>query len=247
MNTARILVIDDEEKIREVVCSYLEHAGHAVLQAGTGRAGLAVWAEHRPDLVILDLMLPDITGEEVCRNIRKASDIPVLMLTAKIDETSLLQGFNIGADDYLTKPFSPRELVARVQVLLKRAGAKVVAKGEVSARFSAPESQPGGKPRLGTSDNSLLLDPESCLLTKNQVAINLTATEFRMIETFLAYPNRVFSRLDLVRIALGKDFEGSDRTVDAHIKNLRHKIEDDPHQPRWIQTVHGFGYRWAAP
>ena len=234
MNPARILVIDDEIKIREVVCSYLEHAGHRVLQAETGRAGLAQFKLTLPDLVVLDLMLPDINGEEVCRIMRRTSALPILMLTAKVDENSLLQGFNIGADDYLTKPFSPRELVARVQALLKR---------------SAPESGNHPPPvavELCSPDGAIRVNRAECQAFRRGQTLDLTATEFHLLETFLANPGRVFSRDDLIRRALGDDFDGSDRTIDAHIKNLRHKIEDDPRQPAWIQTVHGFGYRLAG-
>ena len=196
---------------------------------------MAAFEACRPDLVVLDLMLPDINGEEVCRTIRRNSSVPIIMLTAKIDEVSLLQGFHIGADDYLTKPFNPRELVARVQVLLKRAAAPA------SASASAPKN-----PVLLSPDGELRLDAAACLFTKRNLVINLTATEFRLLETFLGHPERVFSREALARIALGDEFLGSDRTIDAHIKNLRHKLEDDPHQPQWIQTVHGFGYRLAS-
>lgn len=243
MISSRILVIDDEAKIREIVCSYLEHTGHTVFQAGTGRAGLAVWTECRPELLVLDLMLPDITGEEVCRTIRRSSDLPVLMLTAKAEASSLLHGFNSGADDYLTKPFSPRELVVRVQALLKRAGARADAKNAGTAFFANPDDKAGRRLFLNSPDQTLQLDANTCRFTKRQVEITLTATEFRLMETFLAYPRRVFSRLDLVRIALGDDYVGSERTIDAHIKNLRNKIEDDPRHPKWIQTVFGFGYQ----
>lgn len=237
MGKQRILVVDDEAKIREIVGSYLEHAGYAVLQAETGRQGLADWERHKPDLVVLDLMLPDITGEEVCRLIRRQSTVPILMLTAKVAEESLLQGFHIGADDYLTKPFSPRELVVRVQTLLKRA----------MPRPSETEGTGPEHRELRSKNGRLRLDTAACKLRKDGAEILLTGTEFRLLETFLAHPNRVFSRIDLVRIALGEDFNGSDRTVDAHIKNLRHKIEDEPKNPQWIQTVHGLGYRMEQP
>lgn len=228
----RILAIDDETKILEVVCSYLEHAGHELVTASTGRAGLDAFAKQKIDLIVLDLMLPDITGEEVCRLVRRRSRIPILMLTAKVEEQSLLQGFNIGADDYLTKPFSPRELVVRVAALLKR----------------SPADSEGGcsdKPPLYSEDDVFCLDPGACRITKNDQPLDLTATEFQLLAYFMEHPGRLFPRPDLVAKILGSDFSGDPRTIDAHIKNLRSKIELDPKHPGYIHTVHGMGYRFG--
>jgi DNA-binding response OmpR family regulator len=212
----------------------LEHAGYAVSCAAAGRAGLELLASAGPELVVLDLMLPDITGEEVCRLIRRQSAVPILMLTAKVEETSLLQGFNIGADDYLTKPFSPRELVARVAALLRR----------------APGGHPGADSRLpavlGSADGRLVLDPGRCRLERDGRPVELTGTELRLLALFMASPERVFGREEIVRQVAGADHDVDPRAVDAHIKNLRHKIEPDPRRPVYIRTVYGMGYAFGG-
>lgn len=227
----RILAVDDEAKILEVIVSYLEHAGHEAITAANGRAALEQFAKGRIDLIILDLMLPDITGEEVCRTIRRRSLVPILMLTAKVEEQSLLQGFNIGADDYLTKPFSPRELIARVTALLKR-----------SALASPGCSD---RPDICSDDDILCLQPSACRVTRNGQALDLTATEFQLLANFMEHPGRLYSRSELVSKVLAENFNGDPRTIDAHIKNLRHKIEPDPKNPAYIHTVHGMGYRFG--
>ena len=227
----RILVVEDEPNILNLLQSYLEHAGHGVVAAATGRAALAAFAANQFDLVVLDLMLPDISGEEVCRTIRRQSQLPIIMLTAKVAEESLLQGFHIGADDYLTKPFSPRELVARVAALLKRGGKS----GELGSAGVTVQS----------SDGVFTHNKSKALICQSGTALELTATEYQLLALFLANQDRLFSRADLTRLVLGQDFTGDPRTVDAHIKNLRHKIGENPKQARYIHTVHGMGYRFG--
>jgi len=180
--------------------------------------------------VVLDLMLPGTSGEEVCRRLRRESRVPVLMLTAKVAEEERLRGFRLGADDYLTKPFSPRELVARVRALLRRASGEPLPLAGV-VRFNRGD---------------LVLDLERRQVLKGGLPISLTATELRLLITLASHPGRVFSREELIRFALGQDFSGFDRTVDAHVKNLRRKLESDPRRPAYIETVHGSGYRFEG-
>jgi DNA-binding response OmpR family regulator len=226
----RVLVVDDEDKILEVLCSYLRREGYEPLPAGNGDEALRLFESERPDLVVLDLMLPGISGEEVCRRLRRESRVPVLMLTAKAAEEERLRGFRLGADDYLTKPFSPRELVARVRALLRR-----------TAREPLPLA---GLVRFNRGD--LVLDLERRQVLKQDREVILTNTELRLLLTLASHPGRVFSREELIRFALGEDFSGFDRTVDAHVKNLRRKIETDPRHPAYVQTVHGSGYRFGG-
>jgi DNA-binding response OmpR family regulator len=223
-------VVDDEDKILEVLCSYLRREGYEPLQAASGDEALRLFESERPDLVVLDLMLPGISGEEVCRRLRRESRVPVLMLTAKAAEEERLRGFRLGADDYLTKPFSPRELVARVRALLRRA---------------SKEPLPlAGLVRFNGGD--LVLDLERRRVLKKDLEVMLTTTELRLLATLASHPGRLFSREELIRFALGEDFSGFDRTVDAHVKNLRRKIETDPRRPTYVETVHGSGYRFAG-
>jgi DNA-binding response OmpR family regulator len=223
-------VVDDEEKILEVVRSYLEREGYAVLCAGAGGQALASFERSSPDLVVLDLMLPDLPGEEVCRRIRRASRVPIIMLTAKVEEADRLRGFSLGADDYLTKPFSPRELVARIQALLRR-----------SSREPLPLVSP-----LVFDGDELVIDFARQIVTRRGRQVRLTPKEYRILLTLASHPGRVFARDELIRYAIGEDFSGFDRTVDAHIKNLRKKLERTPNKPRYILTVHGVGYRFRA-
>jgi DNA-binding response OmpR family regulator len=213
-----------------VVCSYLRREGYEPLPAATGDEALRLFESERPDLVVLDLMLPGTSGEEVCRRLRRESRVPVLMLTAKAAEEERLRGFRLGADDYLTKPFSPRELVARVRALLRRTGKEPL--------------PPAGVVRFNRGE--LVLDLERRKVLKQGLPVSLTSTELRLLLTLASYPGRVFSREELIRFAMGQDFSGFDRTVDAHVKNLRRKIETDPRQPAYIETVHGSGYRFGG-
>ncbi len=221
----KILVVDDEQKIVDVVKSYLEHSGYEVYTALNGNQAMAVFEKTEPALIILDLMLPDISGEEICKNIREKSGVPIIMLTARADEEDILKGLEIGADDYILKPFSPRQLVARVAAVLRRAH-------ESSA------------PVVNVIElEDIVVDDMKHEVKKKEEIINLTPNEYKIFFTMLKYPNKTFTREELITMALGDDFEGFDRTVDTHIKNLRQKIEDDPRDPRYLQTVHGIGYR----
>ncbi len=221
----KILVVDDEQKIVDVVKSYLEHSGYEVYTALNGNQAMAVFEKTEPALIILDLMLPDISGEEICKNIRKKSGVPIIMLTARADEEDILKGLEIGADDYILKPFSPRQLVARVAAVLRRA-------------HESPA------PVVNVIElEDIVVDDMKHEVKKKEEIINLTPNEYKIFFTMLKYPNKTFTREELITMALGDDFEGFDRTVDTHIKNLRQKIEDDPRDPRYLQTVHGIGYR----
>lgn len=230
MEKKKILVVDDEEKILEVVTSLLENKGYSVCQAQDGKNAIMRFEQGNFALIILDLMLPDITGEEICRKIRAKSRVPIIMLTAKADEEALLHGLNIGADDYITKPFSLKELAARVEVLLRRA---------------SDDLQPLYK-RNSFHNGELFVDVDSYTVRKNGQRIRLTQSEWNILAALMKYPNKVFTREEFIRIALGDDFEGYDRTIDSHIKNLRQKIETDPKHPVFIITVHGKGYRFGG-
>jgi DNA-binding response OmpR family regulator len=222
-----ILVIEDEVKIARLVRDYLENAGYRVLVATRGDEGLALARTERPDLIVLDLMLPGLDGLELCRKVRQSSQVPIIMVTARAEEADKLIGLELGADDYITKPFSPRELVARVRAVLRRARG-----GE-----APPELLRAG---------DLALDVAAHAVTLSGQPVQLTPTEFALLETLMRSPGRVFSRLQLLEQALGEAYEGYERTVDAHIKNLRQKIEPDPKNPRYIITVYGVGYRLDA-
>ena len=230
MEKKKILVVDDEEKILEVVTSLLEKKGYSVCQAQDGSSAIMRYEQENIALIILDLMLPDMTGEEVCRKIRAKSRVPIIMLTAKADEEALLHGLNIGADDYITKPFSLKELAARVEVVLRRA---------------TDDLQPLYK-RNSFHNGELFVDVDSYTVKRNGLRISLTQSEWNILAALMKYPNKVFTREELIRIALGDDFEGYDRTIDSHIKNLRQKIENDPKHPVFIITVHGKGYRFGG-
>ncbi|HEY9062734.1 MAG TPA: response regulator transcription factor [Pseudobacteroides sp.] len=223
----KILVVDDEEKIVEVVKSYLEHSGYEVHEAYNGDQALSMFERVEPSLVVLDLMLPDMSGEEICKTIRKQSRVPIIMLTAKVEEEDILKGLDIGADDYITKPFSPKQLVARVGAVLRRA-----------AEDPVPLSN------IISFNDDLVIDNLKYEVRKNNNTVNLTPNEFKILMTLVKYPKKTFTREELICIALGDDFKGFDRTVDTHIKNLRQKIETDPKVPKYILTVHGIGYRF---
>jgi len=222
----KILVIDDEQQIAEICRDYLSAAGFAVLTARDGETGLALARKERPDLVVLDLRLPGMDGLDVCRALRRESNTPIIMLTARIEESDRLVGLELGADDYLTKPFSPRELVARVQAVLRRAAEPPV---------------PGEVIRAG----NLTLDRARyhAILPDREVA--LTATEFEILAALAGQPGRVFSRSQLLSFARGVSFESYERSIDSHIRNLRRKIETGEGEPEYIITVHGLGYKFA--
>ena len=225
----KIVVIDDEPSVQEVVRGYLEKDGYLVYVAGNGREGLALAERVKPGLIVLDLMLPDVSGEDICRDIRGRSDVPILMLTAKASEEERVGGLALGADDYLTKPFSPRELVARVRAVLRRTQGAEIPLVEV----------------LSFDDGALEIDTVQQQVMRERQVVDLTPNEYRLLVTLARYPGRVYSRFELVNHVQGYDFEGYERTIDAHVKNLRKKIEPDPRHPRYVETVFGVGYRLA--
>ncbi|WP_029687564.1 response regulator transcription factor [Thermoanaerobacter sp. A7A] len=224
----KIFVVDDEIKILEVVKSYLEHEGFSVITETNGNNVLDTFKKEKPDLVILDLMLPAISGEELCKRIRQFSNVPILMLTAKVQESDKINGFSIGADDYITKPFSPRELVMRVKAILRRTTDDVPL-AEV----------------MSFNNDDLVVDFKAHTVKKKGVVVNLTPNEFKILKFLIRNPNRVFTREELIEKVMGFDYEGYDRTIDAHIKNLRQKIEDDTKNPVYIKTVYGVGYKFG--
>jgi len=222
----KILVIDDEPKIIQLTQDYLENAGFSVISAGDGERALAVIRDEQPDLVVLDLGLPGMDGLDVCRSIRKTSNLPIIMLTARDEETDKLVGLELGADDYITKPFSPKELVARVRSVLRRSelvqeGREVIRVGDVT------------------------LDLPRMQVTVSGEEIELTATEFQLLQALASQPGRIFTRSQLLNAVHGVAIESYERAIDAHIKNIRRKLEPFPHEPRYIQTVYGVGYRFS--
>ncbi|HEY33418.1 MAG TPA: response regulator transcription factor [Dehalococcoidia bacterium] len=221
----RVLVVDDDAKTVELVKLYLNRDGYRVLTAYDGIEALRLAREGHPDLIVLDLMLPGIDGLEVCRTLRNESDVPIIMLTARTTDEDKLTGLELGADDYMTKPFSPRELAARVRTVLRRLpgerGPAQVSHGELTMDFHKHEATFANRP------------------------LDLTSVEFKLLGVLAKEPGRVFSRAQLIEQALGPDFEGFDRTIDVHILNLRRKLEPDPRHPRYIKTVYGVGYKFS--
>jgi two-component system alkaline phosphatase synthesis response regulator PhoP len=220
----KVLVVDDDQKTVELVKLYLNRDGYRVLTAYDGTEALRLAREGHPDLIVLDLMLPGVDGLEVCRTLRTESDVPIIMLTAKTTDQDKLTGLDLGADDYMTKPFSPRELAARVRTVLRRLpgerGPDEVKRGQLNVNFARHEATLAGKP------------------------LNLTSVEFKILGALAKEPGRVFSRAQLIERALGYDFEGFDRTIDVHILNLRRKLERNPQKPKYIKTVYGAGYKF---
>ena len=225
----RIVVIDDERSVQDVVRGYLERDGYLVYVAGNGKEGLALAERVNPALIVLDLMLPDVSGEAICSQIRRRSDVAIVMLTAKASEDERVSGLALGADDYLVKPFSPRELVARVRAVLRR-------------------TQGAGTPLVETlsfDGGRLEIDTVAQEVRRNGARVDLTPSEYRLLVALARYPGRVYSRLELIEEVHGWDFDGFERTIDAHVKNLRKKIEPDPRNPYYVETVIGSGYRLA--
>jgi DNA-binding response OmpR family regulator len=223
-----VLVVDDEPKIARLARDYLEHAGYAVLTAGDGPSAVQAARTRRPDLVVLDLGLPGLDGLEVLRSIRTTGPMPVVVLTARDTELDKLLGLELGADDYVTKPFSPRELVARVRAVLRRS-----------------ERAPETGDRIAVGD--LVLDVPRMRATVAERPIELTPTEFSILATLARHPGRVFTRSQLLDAAHGEAFEAYERAIDAHVKNIRRKLEPEPARPRYLLTVYGVGYRLAEP
>jgi two-component system, OmpR family, response regulator RegX3 len=225
MAATRVLVVDDERKIREIVGGYLERQGYRVTLAENGQAAMEAAVRQHPDLIVLDLVLPDIPGEEVARSLREVSPVPIIMLTAKSAEDDRVAGLRIGADDYLVKPFSVRELAARVDAVLRR------------TRGRSTTSYDGGR---------LVLDPQARTVLVEGRPAALTRTELDLLLAMAENAGRVLTRDQLMTVSRGFDADAGERTVDAHVKNLRHKLGDDPHEPRYIETVPSVGYRFGV-
>lgn len=221
----KILIVDDEPEIVRVLGGYLEQAGYNVITAFSGPEAVRRARQENPALIILDLMLPGMDGIDVCRTLRKTSDVPIIMVTARVDEADRVLGLELGADDYVTKPFSPREVVARVRAVLRR---------YQPGTSQTPE-------RLSVGD--IALDPIRHTVQRGPEQVHVTPSEFEILRTLLSAPGRVFSRLQLLEAAQGNAYAGYERTIDTHIKNLRRKIEPEPSNPTYILTVHGLGYK----
>lgn len=226
----KVLVVDDEVKISEVIKSFLESKDYMVFTAENGRQALSIFEKENISFVILDLMLPDLPGEEICTQLRRKSRVPILMLTAKVGEEDLLRGLDIGADDYLTKPFRLKELHARMEAILRRSS------GDLVPLYR----------KMSFREGDLEVDLENHVIKKNGSEVNLTPNEYKLLAALIKYPNKVFTRDELISAALGDDFEGYDRSVDSHIKNLRQKIETDSKNPVYVLTIHGVGYKFGG-
>ena len=222
-----VLVVDDEARIVQIARDYLEHAGFSVISASDGHSAVALAKDKQPDLIVLDLGLPGIDGLDVARAIRKASETPIIMLTARGEETDKLVGLELGADDYIVKPFSPKELVARVRTVLRRTEAK-------------PD-----EPTQLIRAVDVMLDLPKMSVTVRDMPVQLTATEFQLLATLAAQPGRIFTRAQLLDAVRGVAFESYERAIDAHIKNIRRKIEPDTREPRYLLTIYGVGYKFA--
>jgi two-component system, OmpR family, alkaline phosphatase synthesis response regulator PhoP len=220
-----VLVVDDERRIAHIARDYLQHAGFGVILAADGRAALASARADRPDLVVLDLGLPEMDGLDVARTLRRESDVPIIMLTARVDETDRLIGLGVGADDYVTKPFSPRELVARVQAVLRRT--RGGSQGDVI--------------RVG----DVTIDLPRLSVARGATRIDLTATEVQLLATMARHPGRIFTRAQLLDAVRGEAVDAFERAIDAHVKNIRRKLERDSRKPRYLLTVYGVGYKVA--
>lgn len=223
MSGKKVLVVDDDVKTVDLVKLYLNRDGYRVITAYNGNDALQMAREHHPDLIVLDLMLPGMNGLEVCRKLREESEVPIIMLTALTTDDDRLTGLNLGADDYVTKPFSPRELAARVRAVLRRLpgerGPEKIEHGALTVNFLKHEAYINNKP------------------------LNLTPIEFKVLGALVKEPGRVFSRAQIIEKALGHDFDSFDRTIDVHILKLRRKLEPDPHHPKYIKTIYGAGYK----
>ncbi len=225
---ARVVVAEDDARQAALITMYLENEGHSVVVTGDGREALEQVRRRRPDLVLLDVMMPHVDGLDVCRILRYESDVPIIMITARSTENDLLLGLDLGADDYVTKPFSPRELMGRVRSLLRR------------SRAAAAEEE-----LLELGD--LVIDRGRHRVTVGGLEVPLTPREFSVLEVLARHPGRAYSRMELLQSAFGFDYDGLERTIDVHVLNLRKKIEPDPAQPIYIRTVRGVGYAFAEP
>ncbi|MCI5839661.1 MAG: response regulator transcription factor [Peptoniphilaceae bacterium] len=221
-----IEIIEDEENILNIVRSYLEKEGYKVISAKDGKEGLDNFNEDI-SLVLLDLMLPKISGEEVLKKIRSISEVPIIVVTAKVEEDDIIGGLKLGADDYITKPFSPKELVERIKAVLRRI-----------KKFNIPRASV-----IKTSDGRLEMDLDNNRFFKDGIEINLTKNEFLIMKTLFSNPNKIFTREEIIELTFGYDYEAFDRAIDTHIKNIRQKVEDNPKNPQYIKTIYGMGYK----
>jgi len=226
----KVLVVEDDKKTAELMEVYLQREGYQVLSTHDGRQALDLARDELPDLVLLDLMLPGINGMELCRLLREESGVPIIMVTARSTEMDKLKGLDLGADDYVTKPFSPRELMARVRAVLRRTVDEQIHRGPSQVAW----------------DDRLHIDFAKHQVSVQGQPVHLTPTEFRLLATLIREPGRVFSRGQLIEKVLGFGFEGSDRTIDVHILNLRRKIEPDPNRPIYVKSVYGMGYKFGG-
>ena len=230
MKHKNILVVEDEKNISDVISAYLINEKFNVFLATDGEMAMELFNSHNIHLIILDLMIPKMSGEEVCKKIRFLSEVPIIMLTAKINEEDKIEGLSIGADDYVVKPFSPRELVSRVKALIRR-----------SYRDYKPLAE-----KVSFNNGDLEIEVDKMILRKNNKNIELTTNEFKILLALVSNPNQVLSREQLIDLSLGHEYEGFDRTIDTHIKNIRQKIETNPKSPEYIHTVYGFGYKFET-
>lgn len=229
MEYKNILVVEDEKNISDVINAYLVKEGFKTFLAYDGLRAMEIFYDKNIHLIILDLMIPKISGEEVCKRIRSTSDVPIIMLTAKTEEEDKIEGLSIGADDYVIKPFSPRELVSRVKALLRR-----------SYRDYNPLAE-----KLSFNNSELEIEVDKMIVKKNNETVDLTTNEYKVLLALVSNPNQVLSREQLILAAFGHNYEGFDRTIDTHIKNIRHKIETNPKSPNYIHTIYGAGYKFS--
>lgn len=227
MNDINILIIEDEQGISKIIKSYLEKEGYNVFQAFDGKEGLDFFENEQIDLILLDLMIPKISGEDLIKEIRNKSNVPVIMVTAKVSEENIINGLKLGADDYVTKPFSPKELMQRIKTVLRRI-----------EKYNIPRAD-----IIKTTDGRLEMDLEYNRFFKDGEEIFLTKNEFQIIKTLFSNPNKIFTREEIIEITFGFDYDAYDRAIDTHIKNIRQKIEDNPKKPDYIKTIYGMGYK----
>lgn len=227
MNDINILIIEDEQGISKIIKSYLEKEGYNVFQAFDGKKGLDFFENEQIDLILLDLMIPKISGEDLIKEIRNKSNVPVIMVTAKVSEENIINGLKLGADDYVTKPFSPKELMQRIKTVLRRI-----------EKYNIPRAD-----IIKTTDGRLEMDLEYNRFFKDGEEIFLTKNEFQIIKTLFSNPNKIFTREEIIEITFGFDYDAYDRAIDTHIKNIRQKIEDNPKKPDYIKTIYGMGYK----
>ena len=227
MNDINILIIEDEQGISKIIKSYLEKEGYNVFQAFDGKEGLDFFENEQIDLILLDLMIPKISGEDLIKEIRNKANVPVIMVTAKVSEENIINGLKLGADDYVTKPFSPKELMQRIKTVLRRI-----------EKYNIPRAD-----IIKTTDGRLEMDLEYNRFFKDGEEIFLTKNEFQIIKTLFSNPNKIFTREEIIEITFGFDYDAYDRAIDTHIKNIRQKIEDNPKKPDYIKTIYGMGYK----